>query len=228
MTKKPSKIYYKKKLIASRFCKYIARLHIYKINKVLPHTFCWEYVYFLIKRLIVSTWKAQRGSPHQYKGWVGLHFTTWLASESLRDILTYSLLPPYCLFLYTLFFHSVIVNYFLFKTSSFSWSYPSSFIFSLYITILSSVLANTTSTSTCAIFHQPQHHFPIHLAVTQERPRSPTSAKGIEVVEVQSNIRNVFQRDHLSVFVFGRHTWETWRGMLRNQHKLSCLLSMPW
>lgn len=85
----------------------------------------------------------------------------------------------------------------------------------------------SASASNYATFHQPLRRLSIHLAVAQERPGLPTSVKGIEVDEVQSNIRNVFRRDCLSVIVFGRHTWERPRGKLHNRRETPCLRSMP-
>lgn len=95
------------------------------------------------------------------------------------------------------------------QVSSFTSSYSSSFVLILYFlrwlslifppALPMSILADTASASSYATFHQPQHHLSIHLAVTQERPGLPTSVRGIEVDEVQRNIRNVFWRDRLSI-----------------------------
>lgn len=90
----------------------------------------------------------------------------------------FSLFPAYCLPLYTLSFHFLVVHCF-FCESIVSHQlllliFYVDFVFSVLVgmshlpSLLVSILADTASASSYATFHQPQHHLSIHLAVTQE------------------------------------------------------------
>lgn len=167
-------------------------------------------------------WKVQR--PCEHTVWASWHTHTgipfFLEMPFLsRHVTSHcSPSPPRGpLFCFSKFLLSLLLVFFMFILS-FLCVLSLNF---LPVLLLESILADSASAPSYAPFHRPLHRLSIHLAVAQERPGLPTSVTGIEVDGVQSNIRNVFQRDCLSVIVFGRHTWERPRGRLHNRREPS-------